>query len=415
MSAIIDYRGKTPRKTVSGIPLITARIVKGGRIETPTEFIDPLEYDLWMRRGLPQVGDVVVTTEAPLGEVAQLTNDRVALAQRLILLRGKPEVLNNTYLKYLMMSVDFQSQLHGRASGTTVVGIKQSELRKIVLSLPPITEQRAIAGILGALDDKIEQNRRASLALERLARAVFQAWFVDFEPVKTKAAGAQSFPSMAQDTFNLVPNTLIDSPLGLSPDGWPISRLDQILKVNPVYRLPKGTIAAYLDMAQMPTEGHSPDAWVMREVGSGAKFTNGDTLVARITPCLENGKTAYVDFLAPGEIAWGSTEYIVLRPNEPIPEVYAYLLARSSEFRAFAIQSMTGTSGRQRVPFNAISSYQIALPPREIFLAFANVANPLFRRSAAAVRESRRLAMIRDVLLPKLMTGKLRVKSGGER
>ena len=120
MSAIIDYRGKTPRKTAVGVPLITAKIVKGGRIEQPNEFIDPDEYESWMRRGTPQIGDVLLTTEAPLGEVAQLTDDRIALAQRLILLRGRPELLDNTYLKYLLISEPIQSELRGRAvSGQT--------------------------------------------------------------------------------------------------------------------------------------------------------------------------------------------------------------------------------------------------------------------------------------------------------
>jgi type I restriction enzyme S subunit len=100
MSAIIDYRGKSPAKTAKGIPLITAKIVKNGSIEQPTEFIDPADYDEWMRRGIPLPGDIVVTTEAPLGEVAQLDGRRVALAQRLIALRGTPGFLDNTYLGF---------------------------------------------------------------------------------------------------------------------------------------------------------------------------------------------------------------------------------------------------------------------------------------------------------------------------
>ena len=131
MAAIIDYRGKTPRKTSSGIPLITAKVVKGGRIKTPTEFIAIEDYDFWMRRGIPRLGDVLITTEAPLGEVAQLCQQRVALAQRLILLRGKSEVLDNRFLKFLMQSAPVQHQLHARATGTTVLGIKQKELRQI--------------------------------------------------------------------------------------------------------------------------------------------------------------------------------------------------------------------------------------------------------------------------------------------
>ena len=174
MSAIIDYRGKTPRKTDHGVPLITARIVKGGRIETPNDFVDPLEYDDWMRRGIPKVGDVLITTEAPLGEVAQLTDERVALAQRLILLRGNPEILDNSYLKYLLMSDGVQAQLQGRASGTTVVGIKQSELRKIKLELPPIDEQRQIVdeidrrlSLVRVVDSEIDANLKRAQALRQ--------------------------------------------------------------------------------------------------------------------------------------------------------------------------------------------------------------------------------------------------------
>lgn len=415
MSAIIDYRGKTPRKTASGIPLITAKIVKGGRIEEPDEFIDPSEYEAWMRRGLPQVGDVVMTTEAPLGEIAQLTDHRIALAQRLILLRGKPGVLDNTYLKYLMMSAEVQSQLHGRASGTTVMGIKQSELRKIVLPIPEINEQRAIAGVLGALDDKIEQNRRTARALERLAQAVFRAWFVDFEPVKAKAAGTASFPSMRQDVFDSLPAPADDHENVRAPEGWEVKALTSLFEVNPPRSLRKGDPAPYLDMKNMPTDGHAPDELSVRPSGSGAKFMNGDTLVARITPCLENGKTAYVDFLGDGQVAWGSTEYIVLRPRPPIPPIFAYLLARTGEFRSFAIQAMTGTSGRQRVPFSALDHFRIPTPPADILAAFGELVEPLIARSSAATRESRALARLRDLLLPRLLSGELRVGRGGAR
>ena len=187
MAAIIDYRGKTPRKTPSGIPLITARVVKGGRIKTPTEFIAIEDYGSWMRRGVPRRGDVVITTEAPLGEVAQLDRQRVALAQRLILLRGKSGILNNRFLNFLIQSAPVQDQLRARASGTTVLGIKQRELRQIGIVLPPIQEQHAIAHILGTLDDKIELNRRMNRTLEEMARVLFKSWFVDFDPVRAKA------------------------------------------------------------------------------------------------------------------------------------------------------------------------------------------------------------------------------------
>src|SRR5260370_24342236 len=148
VSALIDYRGKTPQKASAGIPLITAKIVKGGRIDTPDEFIQVDEYERWIRRGIPKPGDVVVTTEAPLGDVAQLGPGRLALSQPLLALRGKPDLLDNRFLKFLMQSDDIQEQLRARASGTTVQGIKQSELRKVLFTLPPIGEQLAIAHIL---------------------------------------------------------------------------------------------------------------------------------------------------------------------------------------------------------------------------------------------------------------------------
>jgi very-short-patch-repair endonuclease/restriction endonuclease S subunit len=195
MTTIIDYRGKSPEKSSFGVPLITAKIVKGGRIERPAEFILPEHYDSWMRRGIPQAGDVVITTEAPLGEVAQLDGQMVALAQRLITLRGKPDRLDNTYLKYLMQSTFIQQQLHGRSTGTTVHGIRQSELRRVILAIPPLPEQRAIAHILGTLDDKIELNRRMNETLEAMARAIFKSWFVDFDPVRRNMARLASPPS----------------------------------------------------------------------------------------------------------------------------------------------------------------------------------------------------------------------------
>ena len=127
LDALIDYRGKTPQKTSQGIPLITAKIIKDGFVQSPDEFIGEEDYDGWMVRGLPQVGDIVLTTEAPLGEVAQLKDARVALAQRIVTLRGKSGVLDNGFLKYFLISELGQSRLKERETGTTVTGIKQSE------------------------------------------------------------------------------------------------------------------------------------------------------------------------------------------------------------------------------------------------------------------------------------------------
>ncbi len=173
LEAIIDYRGKTPRKTQTGVPLLTAKVVKGGRIKyDDCEFIDEAEYDVWMRRGLPQKGDVLLTTEGPLGEVAQLDGRKVALAQRIIAIRGRSGMLDNTFLMYCLMSTKGQQQLNSRATGTTVLGIKQKVFRRVQILLPPLPTQRHIADILSAVDRRIEAEENRKQALEELFRTL---------------------------------------------------------------------------------------------------------------------------------------------------------------------------------------------------------------------------------------------------
>jgi type I restriction enzyme, S subunit len=193
MDAIIDYRGKTPTKTASGIPLITAKIIKNGHIQEVNEFIAKDDYDAWMRRGIPQEGDIVLTTEAPLGEVAQLDARKIALAQRVITLRGKQGVLDNDYLLYLLQSHDVQHQLDGRGTGSTVKGIKQSELKEIILTFPSINAQKRIAHYLKSITNKITLNRQINQTLEQMAQALFKSWFVDFDPVIDNALDAGFF------------------------------------------------------------------------------------------------------------------------------------------------------------------------------------------------------------------------------
>lgn len=276
------------------------------------------------------------------------------------------------------------------------------------IAYPPIKEQQAIACILGALDDKIELNRRMHQMLEATARAIFKSWFLHFDPVHAKAAGHWP-PGLKREIAALFPDRFEESALGPIPAGWRVRALPEVCEVNPPRALQKGAVAPYLDMANMPTQGPSPDTWMIREVGSGMKFVNGDTLVARITPCLENGKTAFVDFLEAGQVGWGSTEYIVLRPRGRVPPVFAYLLARTSDFRSFAIQQMTGSSGRQRVPADSLGKYQIVMPDggNHLLQHFGQVITPMFERITAGMRESRTFAGLRDALLPKLLSGEL--------
>ncbi len=168
MAAIIDYRGKTPTKTDVGVPLVTARVVKNGELLEPNEYIAEEDYKAWMRRGLPMPGDVLFTTEAPLGEVAQLDDRRVALAQRLLLLRGKPGLLDNTYLKFALTSQVVRSQIEARATGSTVKGIRQSELREVEIPVPPLRTQTEFAGRVRRLEVLRKQLRASASEMAAL-------------------------------------------------------------------------------------------------------------------------------------------------------------------------------------------------------------------------------------------------------
>ena len=363
-------------------------------------------------------GDVVITkdseTHDDIGVPALVREDipNLVCGYHLAILRPSSSELDGAYLFYALRTGKVQRQFHSYANGITRFGLRKADIGLVEIPLPPLPEQRAIAHVLGTLDDKIELNRRMNETLESMARAIFQDWFVDFGPTRAKMEGRA--PYLPTEVWSLFPDRLVDSELGEIPDAWGVRRLEEVVEINPARLLRKGAVVPYLDMANMPTNGHRPDAVAERPFGSGMRFANGDTLVARITPCLENGKTAYVDFLQDGEVGWGSTEYIVMKPKPPLPEEFAYCLARSVTFREFAIQNMTGTSGRQRVPVAAMFNYQLPLPSEcQVAELFGELVKPLFSLVSWNTEESRTLSALRDALLPGLVSGEVGVGQSG--
>ena len=244
-----------------------------------------------------------------------------------------------------------------------------------------------------------------------MARALFKSWFVDFEPVRAKMEGRDT--GLPEHIARLFPSRIEESNVGSVPMGWPVVELSELMDINPKRILSRSQIAPYLKMANMPTRGHKPELVVDRAVGSGARFANGDTLLPRITPCLENGKIAYVDFLQDGAVGWGSTEYIVLRSKAPLPIEFSYYLARSPGFQDFAVQNMSGTSGRQRVSGDAIGSFLIVKPPTTLGAQFGDFVRPVLAKVSHAVDECRALGELRDALLPKLVSGEIQVRKDG--
>ena len=190
-----------------------------------------------------------------------------------------------------------------------------------------------------------------------------------------------------------------------------ICALSDIAYINPRYTLSKGTEARYIDMSQLSTTTSFPDGWTFRPYNGGMKFKNKDTIMARITPCLENGKTAYIDFLEEDETAFGSTEYIVLSPKDNIPPELLYCIVRYPEFRTYATINMNGSSGRQRVSGEIIGKYEITSFSQEELSEFGTVAEPLFKQITENSLQNRNLSALRDTLLPKLMNGEIDVSA----
>ena len=340
---------------------------------------------------------------------------RAVAASYLIRHRVDESRADPLFVSYVLKSPLYWEFIDSYGGGGAVQpNINAKVLGSFQFPLPPLPEQRAIADVLGTLDDKIELNRRMNQTLEEMARALFRSWFVDFDPVRAKMEGrwrsGESLPGLPADLYDLFPGRLVSSELGDIPEGWEVRSLGEVVELNPSEPMRRGTIAPYLDMGALPTVGSSPDNAILREFTSGTRFRNGDTLLARITPCLENGKTAFIQSLPNDVVGWGSTEFIVMRARSPVPLEYSYLLARDAAFREHAIQSMTGTSGRQRVQVDALAPYPLLSPPTETWNRFSAFIRPLFAQIELNRTESLALAAQRDALLPRLVSGEVKVE-----
>ena len=309
---------------------------------------------------------------------------------------------------YILCSQAGQQAAASLNNGSAQPNLSVGELQKVKIPLPSIAIQREITSVLGSLDDRITLLREINTTLEAIAQALFKSWFVDFDPVHAKMQG-RAPEGMDEATAALFPDSFEESELGDVPKGWKWKPLNDAYEINPTRKLKKGEVAPYLDMAGVQTQGHSVGGVIQREMGSGTKFINGDTLLARITPCLENGKTAFVDFLPADTTGWGSTEFVVLRPKDPLPSFHAYLLARHPAFREHAIRSMSGTSGRQRIQNDVLSQFLVVVPNEPVAKAFSELVKVIQKFIKEGHQRAMTLSALRDTLLPRLISGQLRL------
>ncbi|MFQ2444753.1 restriction endonuclease subunit S [Aeromonas caviae] len=395
-----------------GIPVVMPANIgsDGGISEDGIARITQFDADRLQQHKL-QVGDVVFSRRGDVTRNALIEAHQAGwlcgtgcLKVRL----GSQTQASAKFISYCLRLPETKDWLVRHAVGATMPNLNTSILSAVPILLPELPVQQSIANILGCLDERIDLIRETNATLEAIAQALFKSWFVDFDPVHACARGEQP-AGLAPEVAALFPDSFEESPLGLVPRGWSLSQLSEAYEINPTRKLKKGEMAPYLDMASVATSGHTVAGVADREMGSGTKFINGDTLLARITPCLENGKTAFVDFLSQEQTGWGSTEFVVLRPKAPLPAYHGYLLARHTAFREHAIQSMSGTSGRQRVQNDVLSRYLVTVPSEKVAMAFNDVISPLQQKITENHRQAQTLANLRDTLLPRLISGQLRL------
>jgi len=295
------------------------------------------------------------------------------------------------------------------ASGGAQRNLSGALVRRFAVNAPPLPEQRAIAHILGTFDDKIELNRRMNETLEAMARALFKSWFVDFDPIRAKAEGCD--PRLPPHIADLFPDSFEDAELWEIPKGWRVGRFADVVEQ---LRDPENPLASPDELFHhfsIPAfdEGQDPRLEHGESIKSlKMRVPPGSVLLSKLNPEIE--RVWMVD-VHPDERAVCSTEFLVLRASSPFTRSYVHCLARSSLFRQQIEGLVTGTSkSHQRAQVGTILGLDVILPLAQVADVFDNIASGVLDRTLQCRRESHTLAALRDTLLPKLISGEMRIR-----
>lgn len=373
----IDYRGRTPKKTNSGIPLITAKVVKNGRLLEPNEFIAEADYEDWMTRGFPKLNDVILTSEAPLGEVALVNDEKIALAQRIITLQTKKNICNSIFLKYYFQSYIGQNALQSRASGSTVEGIKSAELKKVEIQLPPLPEQKAIASVLSSLDDKIDLLHQQNQTLEALAETLFLNFI-----------GEREFNSKLSDIFSL-------------QNGYAF-RSKSFKEVGTIRVIKIKNISG--DIVDI-TNSDFVDDESIKKLDVKFKINSGDILIAMTGA--EVGKLGIVP--ETDQDLWLNQRVGSLKEKFEGAKYLAYLHLKSDFGQDYIENTATG-SAQPNISGEGIENCEFPLYEEDELEDICNKLSPLYDKVIFNLGQIQTLTKLRDTLLPKLMSGEVRVE-----
>ena len=371
-------------------PFITPTDMKiDSRIVHTKRFLSQKGYEYNKNRLLPP-NAVCVVCIASIGKTCMTTLPSITNQQINSVVVNQQE--HDPFFIYYLLKTKIEI-LHNIASGVASPIVNKSTFGNLEVCVPPLPTQRKIAAILSTYDDLIENNTRRIKILEDMAQTLYREWFVHF-----RFPGHENVP-------------LVESPLGPIPAGWKMIAASEAIFINPKTSVPRDTQKPFVPM-KSATENSMLITDIKEKTGnSGAKFKNGDTLFARITPCLENGRTGFVQFLPNDDkIAFGSTEFIVLR-SKRLNAYFVYLLAQTRDFREHAIKSMTGATGRQRVLNQCFDDYFLPVPNQDILDRFKSTVAPLFRKVQNLAEKNTILYQTRDLVLPKLISGKIDISN----
>ena len=362
----------------TGVPFWRSKevIEQFNRKDISTDLFISLEKysEIKSKFGVPQENDILLTSVGTLGIPYLVKNDDCFYFKDGNLTWIRNIDSTSIYPKYLYLwlaSCMGREALHAITIGSTQEALTIVRLKSLALLLPPLPEQKAIASVLSCLDDKIDLLHRQNKTLEAMAETLFRQWFVE--------------------------------------EGATTCNITEFVEFNPKRQLAKNIIAPYLEMANVSTTVFHPEDWYDREFKSGTKFINGDTLLARITPCLENGKSTFVSFLNENQVGWGSTEFIVIRSKDSMHPFFTYVLARNDDFRGYAEGCLEGSSGRQRVNIDHLKNYELYLPDVEAITQFNNIVSSFVPKLNSNFMQVRVLEKLKNALLPKLMSGEVGV------
>ena len=418
---IIDCEHKTAPVVEHGIPSVRTTDLKNGRIILEScNKVSEETYKEWTSRLEPQHGDIILSREAPVGEVGIIPpKTKLCLGQRTVLIRLKKDQIDPHFLLYLFLTDEMRHELISRSEGSVVPHLNMSAIRSFSLpDLPPLPTQHAIAHILGSLDDKIELNRQMNETLEAMARAIFQSWFVDFDPVLAKTEGRQP-AGMDAETAALFPSGFEEVDGREVPRGWGVATLGDYIEAV------KGL--------SYKGEGLCDDGIPMHNLNSvlegggykyqGIKFYNGeyqDRHVIKPGDIIVTNTEQGFDFLLIGYPAIvpkffgeaGIFSHHIFRvrphPKSPLTNHFIYYLLMTPSVREQVIGCTNGTTVNMMY-IDGLITPQYVLPSEKVIQAFEKIVAPIFEILENNEQQSRTLGEIRDALLPKLMSGKLSV------